>query len=234
MNMKPLQTFLAALLLTSVAAQGGLYTRYSGSNPLVGNDINIGITDGNPTGISDVIHVSGVASVIESVSVLINVTGGFNGDLYAYLSYNGVLVPLLNRVGTGTGDAVQMLFGYATAGFNNVRLSDAGSLNIHGVATPSSSPTTYLPDGASSLSSITGNPNGDWTIFFSDMAGGGGTPPSTLVSWSLDITAVPEPANVALGIFGGVFALIVTFRSARVRALLRGWQVAASRWVDAV
>jgi hypothetical protein len=28
-----------------------------------------------------------------------------------------------------------------------------------------------------------------------------------LNSWSLGITAVPEPVNVALGVFGGLFAI---------------------------
>ena len=39
------------------------------------------------------------------------------------------------------------------------------------------------------------------------LASGGNSSPSTLVNWSLDITAVPEPVNVALGIFAGVFVV---------------------------
>ena len=34
------------------------------------------------------------------MNVTISVSGGFNGDLYAYLTYNGILVPLLNQAGT--------------------------------------------------------------------------------------------------------------------------------------
>jgi hypothetical protein len=44
------------------------------------------------------------------------------------------------------------------------------------------------------------NPNGTWTLFFADVVQGGGT--STLTSWSLNLTAVPEPVNVALAVFG--------------------------------
>jgi hypothetical protein len=44
------------------------------------------------------------------------------------------------------------------------------------------------------------NPNGTWTLFLADESAGGGQ--SSLVSWSLSISAVPEPTNVALGIFG--------------------------------
>ena len=69
----------------------------------------------------------------------------------------------------------------------------------------------------SSYNSI--DPNGTWTLFFSDVSGGGGT--ATLNSWSLDITAVPEPVNVALEVFGGLFgaaALIGYFKQRRLNA----------------
>ena len=46
------------------------------------------------------------------------------------------------------------------------------------------------------------DPNGTWTIFFADMSSGD---QSTFGSWSLEITAVPEPVTIALGIFFGVF-----------------------------
>jgi subtilisin-like proprotein convertase family protein len=225
MIMKPLQTLLAVFLLSVATTQAGLYA--SGI-------LNTTILDGNPTGISSTLHVSGLGSVLSDVSVIINVSGGYNGDLRAYLSYGGVLVPLLSRVGSGSGDATQQAFGFSTAGFSNVRLDDAGSLNIHEVETPSASPTSYHPDGGN-LSSFSGsNPNGDWTVFFADMAGGGGSSPSTLTSWSLEITAVPEPVNVALSIFGGVFAVVVVVRTSRVRKQLRRWQTAFVHWVDAV
>ena len=59
------------------------------------------------------------------------------------------------------------------------------------------------------------NPNGTWTIFFADLSSG---ETSTLNSWSLDITAVPEPVNVALGISAGVFSLVALARNRRVRS----------------
>ena len=195
--------------------------------------MNTPILDGNPTGISSTINVSGLLPTIIDVNVTIDVSGGFNGDLCAYLTYNGILVPLLNRVGTGSGDIIQQAYGFSTAGFSNVKLDDAGSLNIHDVPTPSSS-TYYHPDGGSLASFNGSNPNGNWTIVFVDLASGGGSIPSTLVSWSLDIEAVPEPVNVALGIFGGVFALVVIVRNPRVRNRIHGWRVAVVQWVDAV
>ena len=43
-----------------------------------------------------------------------------------------------------------------------------------------------------------------WTLFFADLSPGD---TSTLNTFSLDITAVPEPVNVALVIFGGLLAV---------------------------
>ena len=65
------------------------------------------------------------------------------------------------------------------------------------------------------LSSFNGlDPNGTWTLFIADVSGGD---QSTLVSWELDITAVPEPVTVALGIFGGLFAFLGAARLWRLR-----------------
>jgi len=208
-------SILTIVLATGLglSAQAGLYT-YGGSA--------VNISDGNLSGWSDSHTFSGIGTVTESVSVTLNISGGYNGDLYAYVSHDGALVPLLNRVGVGTGNA----FGYSTSGLN-VTLSDAGPLNIHWVSAPSSG-GIYQPDGRtiSPLSSAgsfstsptvsfasafgSSNPNGSWTLFVADVSAGGGQ--SVLQGWSLDVTAVPEPVNVALGLFGVV---VVGVRAAR-------------------
>ena len=64
------------------------------------------------------------------------------------------------------------------------------------------------------------------------LASGGSSSPSTLVSWSLDITAVPEPVNVALGILGGVCLVGLGVRSRPVRDRLHRWRLAFVQWVD--
>jgi hypothetical protein len=66
------------------------------------------------------------------------------------------------------------------------------------------------------------------------LASGGNSSPSTLVNWSLDITAVPEPVNVALGIFGGIFLLGGLCRTQRVRNRLHRCRVGVDHWLDAV
>lgn len=217
------RTLLVALLLAGASAEAAL------SSYTFGNlDGSHAITDGNPAGgVSSIINVSGMRPIVTGVNVIINVTGGYNGDLYAYLSYNGITVTLLNRVGTGAGGEPTATWGFATAGFNNVRLSHTGGGGggaIHDTVSPvafSPGGTSYTPDigGGSSLAAFTGsNPNGNWTLFFADMAGGGGSSPSTLVSWGLEVTAVPEPVNVALGIFAGL-GLAGTLWRTRARKL---------------
>lgn len=182
------------------------------------------IPDGNVSPWSDTRTVSGIAEPsIATVSVWLNVSGGFNGDLYGYLSYNGMLVPLLNRAGVGTGNA----FGYADAGLNveftdtavnNIHLYQAvGGYSIAGGATwqpdgRTINPVTSLPSafdaaGTVTLGAFNGmNPNGDWTLVLADVSSGGGQ--ATVQSWGLEIQAVPEPVHIALGVFGGLFAAV--------------------------
>ena len=59
----------------------------------------------------------------------------------------------------------------------------------------------------------------------------GGSP---TVSWSLDITAVPEPANVALGIFAGLFVVGGLCRTQWVRNRLQRCWGDVNYWLDAV
>src|SRR6266853_1430008 len=127
----PFMSVSASLLIATLFLGLALTTRAAVySYPFSTGFANGGvIPDGNPTGWSDSRSVSGVSDFqITDVSVKLNISGGYNGDLYGYLSHNGVLVPLLNRVGvtaTGGGNS----FGYSDAGFN-VTLSDSGSFDI--------------------------------------------------------------------------------------------------------
>lgn len=191
---------------------------------------NGAIPDGNVTGWSDTRTLSGLNSQISDLTINLQISGGFNGDLYGYLSHNNVLIPLVNRVGVNAGNA----FGYSDSGLN-VTLSDGGVNgdihfygNVSGFATkisngsgftadgrnidPASSPSSFDSGSRSSFASTFGgmDPNGTWTLFFADMSGGGGT--STLSSWDLEITAVPEPTNIALGCFASLFVSVQSVR----------------------
>jgi hypothetical protein len=235
-QIEPMKTRLlicAAAGMLALSVRAGIV--YSPNNVLM----NVDIPDGSPVGWSGTATASGYLPSISDVTVNLNVSGGYNGDLYAYLSYGGVLVPLLNRVGVTSGNS----FGYGNTGFDVTLSSSAsGAQDVHfyGNYTPSFNGSgqltgTWQPDGrvidpqtspsgfdsASRVSfgSYNGlNPNGTWTLFIADLSSGG---QSQLVSWSLDITAVPEPVNVALGIVGAAFLAASLARSKRLRQLFR-------------
>ncbi|MEI8043021.1 MAG: hypothetical protein WCL11_16540 [Verrucomicrobiota bacterium] len=188
---------------------------------------------------------------ITDISVNFTTISGWNGDLYAYISHGDGLAILLNRVGASTGNAD----GYGTAGFNNLTLALGGIDDIHTVATPATG-GTYAADGRldytindrnNTLSVFNdANPNGAWTLFFADESAGN---VASLSSWNVNVTAVPEPANVALAIFGVCAAGVglgrrltrvkrqgehwgVLARQASNR--VRQWRTAVTEWVDAV
>lgn len=97
-----------------------------------------------------------------------------------------------------------------------------GSLNLGtGTGSPyvSLAPTiSYAGTGGQEIydATFTGldgdNPNNTWALLLWDTSSTGIE--NGLVSWSLDITAVPEPVNVALAVFGG---LLVVWTVARGR-----------------
>jgi subtilisin-like proprotein convertase family protein len=187
-----------------------------------------GISDQNPNGTNSVITVSGIVGTIENLSVFLNVTNGFNGDLYAYLvDPNGDFAVLLNRTGVDGTDP----FGYGDGGFDVTFTLDsttnihfyqnfAYSLNGGGQLTG-----TWAVDGrnidpmtngailasapsTATLNSFFGtNPNGEWTLFIADMSG---EYESIWNGWGLEIVSVPEPGTnllLALGACGAAFFL---------------------------
>jgi len=227
MNIINLKTIAVAttVLLAACLAQGQVLVTNTSST-----SVNSAIPDGNPTGLTSTTTFSGVQGSInnDEVSVNLDITGGFNGDLYAYLAgpTTGFAI-LLNRTGITSGNQ----FGYSDPGFN-ITLSD-GSPNIHGYQL--SSPTfnssgqltgTWGPDGrninpqsapsafdtASTGTDFTSfentTANGTWTLFIADMSSGS---QATLVSWGLTVVTVPEPQTWAL-LLGGVGVLFALNR----------------------
>ena len=69
-------------------------------------------------------------------------------------------------------------------------------------------------------------------MFFVDPSNVAGQ--SKFEGWSLNLTAVAEPVNAALGIFAGVFVVGGLCRTQRVRDWLHRCRVAFMHWVDAV
>jgi hypothetical protein len=100
---------------------------------------------------------------------------------------------LLNQPGSAP-------FGADGSGMN-ITLTDTASQNYGSIQNAGDGYLTGTFNATGTLSTFNGSQaNGTWTLFFADMNSGGGT--STLNSWSLNITAVPEPVTIALSTFG--------------------------------
>jgi len=181
--------------------------------------VNQLVLDANGNGLSMTTNLNITGGTISDVTVALDITGGYNGDLYAFLSGpNGGFAVLLNRVGVSNNASS---FGYGNHGFDIV-LSDSAANDVHyyqsasGLINGNGQLTgTWVPDGrnivpqsapalfgstapSALLSSFNGtDPNGEWTFFLADLSVGS---QSQLVSWSLDIITVPEPSVWALGI----------------------------------
>lgn len=151
------------------------------------------ITDGNPVGqiFTGSFNAASSGATVSSLTIDLNISGGYNGDLYAYLiAPNGTMVVLMNQPGVSING-----FGASGSGMN-ITLAD-GYTSIQTVISGGVLSGTY--GAAGTLASFDGSSaDGTWQLFFADLSNGGGT--STLNSWGLNITAVPEPVNVALGI----------------------------------
>ncbi len=211
-----------SLILANVSA--GVLTPSSGV-------LDLGIPDGDPSGVVSTISVSGESDPIADLKVTLNLTASgkaaFNGDFFAYLTHDTIdgIAVLLNRPGKNAEDDN----GTDGAGFSNVVFDDAadrGDVHVYAAtleATPGVGFTagdplvgTWAPDGrpidpavvvqadsrTALLASFEGQvPNGVWTLFVADVASGGML---TLNQWSLEIEVAPVPEP------GSYIAFVVT------------------------
>lgn len=205
-----MKTTACALVLLPLAANAA--TTYSNTWT-----VNSTIPDNDDAGYSNTRNLATLdITEITSVTVELNFSGGFNGDLYGYLVHGSGFAVLLNRPGrdTGTPD------GSATVGMHII-FDDAAAADLH-TAIPMSGGTvsgTYQPDGRTTdpllvvagdprpamLASFSGlNANGNWTLFLADQSPGA---TSTLQSWTLTVTGVPEPSAALLGAAGSLVLL---------------------------
>jgi subtilisin-like proprotein convertase family protein len=195
---------------------------FSASAAIFSYSVGATIPDGNLNGYQNSQIVSGLSGPITDLNVTLDISGGFNGDFYAFLTHNNTTTILLNRVGRNSTHQV----GYPDAGFgpdasaNAFTFDDqaatdvhfyrngAYSLNGNGQLTGSWQPDGRMLDPFSPASAFDSaarsamlnlfngsDPNGTWTLYVADVSSGG---EGVLVGWGLQITTVPEPATIAL------------------------------------
>jgi hypothetical protein len=213
--MKLLLCLISMLLPSAVQAAGSAITfsqSWSGS---------LGVPDNDATGASSAVTLIAPGfDRIESLTLQLELAGGWNGDLYGYLAHDGQLAVLLNRPGKSLANPA----GAGSSGMN-VTFSDLALSDIHLALANSGVPTGYFqPDGRfadpadaldtdarTALLSVFTNadPNGTWTLFLADQ-GPGDT--ATLKSWTLSVNAVPEPSALLLCGVGVVAAAAVRIR----------------------
>ena len=166
------------------------------------------IPDGDLSGLVQIINPSTTIDSIDSITMTLNTTGGWNGDIYAYLWHDGVISVLLNRPGRTSS----LPDGSASSGMT-LTLADSAATDVHLAAGALSG--TFQPDGrdihplsaldtsprTDSLADFASHPaSGEWRLFIADTATGG---QATLSSWSISITgpsSIPEPGTGLLAL----------------------------------
>jgi subtilisin-like proprotein convertase family protein len=204
----------------------------SATNIFSFTNLNMAIPDDNPNVVQNSQIMTGLAGSIAKIQVTLDIAGtgdggAFNGDYYvALVNSAGGFAVLLNRAGMSSENP----YGYGDDGFN-VTFSDSAPDDIHlyqnysdtfnlggqltGVwqpdgenISPLADPSAFdaaLSQQTAMLSSFDGgNPDGTWTLFLADLSEGG---TGQLVSWSLDITTVPEPAGNRIFAVGFIASL---------------------------
>jgi hypothetical protein len=160
------------------------------------SDINLVIPDGNPLGIVFNAPVTDipVGATVSALTVNLVLSGGYDANLYSYLvAPNGTMVTLLYHPGVTSGTPL----GNSGSGMNITLADNEAAITANSVLSGGTWAASGLLSGFNGVAA-----NGTWELFFADTVSGGGR--STLNSFSLDITAVPEPTTFALPLFGGL------------------------------
>ena len=206
---------LGALTLGVLSTHGQVLHTETHTFDTFAGQPSLAIPDGDLLGIPDSRNITSDISSLSRVEVTLNISGGFIGDLYAYLRHGSGFSILLNRLGRSS----EQPFGYDDPALS-IRLADnAPNGNVHfyrNVLTPAPGQSlagTWAPDGRkippiaeADLFSVTPStagfdgfagidPDGTWTLFLADVSGG---IQHQLDAWSLQLTGVPEPKPFAV------------------------------------
>lgn len=208
-----LSILIGALMMAVLSARATLYTETFNSGASVG--VIPDATSGGAVGVcftGSVGDMSPGADMISGISITLNISGGYNNDLYAYLrSPDGMVVTLMNQPGSL----------YASGSGFNVVLGISGTSIQSAVQMPGAvfgDGVTIYQAAGDMTAFYNHNASGTWTLYFQDLSPGDS---STLNSWALNITAVPEPAAWSAVAAIGLLALC-TVRMFRTK---RPWDI---------
>jgi subtilisin-like proprotein convertase family protein len=190
------KTLILGLALLAGGAQAVIYsTNWT---------VNASIPDGNLSGWVSSQNVSTMpVGTLQGVALDLQLSSGWTGDLYAYLTHSSGFAVLLNQAGT-PGQP----FGYGAANWNITLADDGfngssyGDLHTYGGGNLSGSAWNAMDSLNTAFLST--SPNGTWSLFLADLSGGGLT---TVQSWGLqmDIVAVPEVETWVAAALAGAF-----------------------------
>lgn len=206
---KLFRPFLLGALLVVPAKAATFVSETSVVSTVIPDNDDIGVSD------TQTISLPGGGTVSE-VSISLELSGGWNGDMYAYLVSDTGFTVLLNRPGRTSSSTD----GAGSSGMN-ITFTAGAATDVHtGLALSGTDVTgTFQPDGRETDPAVTLDTdprtalfnsfigidaNGDWTLFVADQAPGG---TSTFESWTLNLTVVPEPDTILLLGFAGLLAL---------------------------
>ncbi|MBL7924227.1 MAG: HYR domain-containing protein, partial [Bacteroidia bacterium] len=150
---------------------------------------NLNIPDNNSTGVTSTINATGLPTSLSGwqVRVTVNIPHAWTSDLEIYLARPGGGFgggSGSNQVGTIAGQSIRLSNdnGGSGDGYNNCTFRDDAASSV---TTQSGNVTisgNFIPEEL--LSTLSGNPNGNWTLRVTDDAGGD---VGTLTSWTLQI-----------------------------------------------
>jgi subtilisin-like proprotein convertase family protein len=144
----------------------------NGSVSATTGPISLSVPDSNPAGVSSPIVISGIpaGATITGIDVNFNLNHTWNSDMdFSLIGPNLAVVDLCSDNG-GSGD-----------NFINTTISSAGVTPITGAVAPMTG--VYAPEG--SMVPLYTVPNGTWSLFMADDAGGD---LGTLLNWTITIS----------------------------------------------
>jgi subtilisin-like proprotein convertase family protein len=201
------------------------------------------VPDNNMNGWQNTIHVADLplSDLIsnDTVKVTLNISGGYNGDLYAYLVHGSGYAVLLNRVGV-TGVAAydangSVDFGSAGSGFAvTYEVNPTSIADIHTYLASAGNPVVSSSVGVDGreinpgggnfagstrtalLTSFNGaSADGDYVLYVVDFFAGD---QSQVTGWSVSFDTVPEPATyLTLALSGALLGFVQFRRTLRKR-----------------